>query len=63
MDFAVIHKIHDPAGWAEALASDQTNPPDVHLHSFVEAQDRPVALCVWEAPSEAALQQELDRRE
>lgn len=44
MDSAVMHRIYDPEGWAEALASDHTYPPDFHLHSFVEAQDRHVAL-------------------
>ena len=37
MYLAVMHRIHDPEGWAEALASDHINPPDFYLHSFVEA--------------------------
>jgi hypothetical protein len=60
MDFAVVHRIHDPEGWEEALSSEPTFPPDFQLHSFVEAEDRHMALCVWEAPSEAALQEALD---
>jgi hypothetical protein len=61
MDLAVVHRIHDPKGWADALASDHSYPPGFHLHSFAEAEDRHAALCIWEAPSEAALQSELDR--
>ena len=62
MNFAVVHQIHDPAGWGEALDSEHSNPPEFHLHSFAEAEDRHVAFCIWEAPSADALQQELDRR-
>ena len=62
MDFGVVHRIHDPEGWAKALGNDEdTTPSDFHLHSFVEAEDRHVALCVWEAPSSDALQEFLDR--
>jgi len=45
----------------KALRSEHTYPPDFNLHSFVEAENRHLALCVWEAPSEAALQEALDR--
>ena len=55
MDFAVVHRIHDPEGWRKALKSEHTYPPDFNLHSFVEGQNRHLAPCVWEAPSEAAL--------
>ena len=61
MDFGVVHRIHDPEGWGNALNSEPTFPPDFHVHSFVEAEDHHVALCTWEAPSEAALQEALDR--
>ena len=62
MDFGVVHRIHDPEGWAKALGDDEvTTPSDFHLHSFVEAEDRHVALCVWEAASSDALQEFLDR--
>jgi len=61
VNFGVVHHIHDPQGWAKALGSEHTYPPDFHLHSFAEAQDRHVALCVWEAPSSDALQEALDR--
>jgi hypothetical protein len=61
MDFAVVHRIHDPEGWGKEINIEHTHPPDFHLHSFVEAEDRHLALCAWEAPSEAALQEELDR--
>ena len=60
MEFAVTHRVHDTEGWAEALASDHSYPPDFHLHSFVEAKDRHVAFCLWEAPSAEALQTALD---
>jgi hypothetical protein len=43
MYLAVMHRIHDPGGGAEALASDHTYPTDFHLHSFVDAQDSHVA--------------------
>ena len=61
MDFGVVHRIHDPEGWGKALDREDPLPPDFHLHSFVEAENRHVALCTWEAPSEAALQEALDR--
>jgi hypothetical protein len=59
VSFGVVHRIHDPEGWAKAL--DNEAPSDLHLHSCVEAEDRHVALCVWEAPSSDALQEFLDR--
>jgi hypothetical protein len=61
MDCGVVHRIDDPEGCGKALDREDTYPPDFHLHSFVEAEDRHVALCTWEAPSEAALQERLDR--
>jgi hypothetical protein len=61
MNFGVVHRIHDSEGWAKALGSEDTFPSDFHLHSFVEAEDRHVALCVWEAPNRDALQEVLDR--
>jgi hypothetical protein len=61
VDFGVVHRIHDREGWSKALGNEDTFPSDFHLHSFVEAEDRHVALCVWEAPSREALQEVLDR--
>jgi hypothetical protein len=46
---------------AAALNSEPAFPSDFHLHSFVEAEDRHVAHCAWEAPSQQALQEVLDR--
>ena len=46
MDFAVVHRIHDLEGWGKALKSEPTYPPDFNLHSFVEAQNRHLTLCV-----------------
>ena len=61
MNFGVVHRIHDPEGWAQALGNEHNYPSDFHLHSFVEAEDRHVAVCVWEAPNRDALQEVLDR--
>jgi hypothetical protein len=60
MILAVIHHIHDPEGWTKALEGDHSWPPGFNLHSFVEADDKHVGFCVWEAPSETELQAALD---
>ncbi|MCW2812216.1 MAG: hypothetical protein JWP61_2674 [Friedmanniella sp.] len=61
MDLAVIHNIHDPEGWQAALAGDHQYPPGFNLRSFVQGDDGKRAVCLWEAPSQEALQENLDR--
>jgi hypothetical protein len=61
VDLAVVHHIHDPQGWKRALEDYPEPPADFNLRSFVEASDGTRAFCLWEAPSQAALQEELDR--
>ncbi len=61
MDLAVVHTIHDPAGWKKALDDPHDYPPGYDLRSFVQAADGTRALCLWDAPSQAGLQAELDR--
>ena len=61
MDLAVVHHIHDAEGWRRALEDSPEPPPEFNLRSFVEAADGTRAFCLWEAPSQAALQEELDR--
>jgi hypothetical protein len=61
MNLAVIHTVHDRAGWQQALAEDHEYGPGFDLRSFVQAEDGSRALCLWEAPSQAELQQSLDR--
>jgi hypothetical protein len=61
MDLAVIHNIHDADGWKQALADEHEYPPGYNLRSFVQAADGTRALCLWEAPSQAGLQENLDR--
>ncbi len=58
--FAVLHHIHDPAGWAEALNGEHCWPDTFDLRSFVEADDHHLAICVWTAPNHGELQQSLD---
>ena len=60
MDLAVIHTIRDHAGWQQALADSQEYPPGFTLRSTVEATDGTRALCLWDAPSQAELQETLD---
>jgi hypothetical protein len=62
MNLAVIHTIHDPAGWKKkALADEHHDPPGYNLRSLVEDDDRTRAVCLWEAPDEAGLHENLDR--
>jgi len=61
VDLAVIHNIHDPEEWKRALAVDQEFPSGFTIRSFVEAADGNRALCLWDAPSQAELQEQLDR--
>lgn len=58
--FAVLHRIHDAAGWARILSSEHSWPESFDLRSFVEAEDRRLAICVWAAPSRDELQHSLD---
>src|SRR4051812_13708307 len=57
----VIHTIHDAEGWQKALDDPHEYPSGFELRSFVQAADGTRALCLWDAPSEAGLQAELDR--
>jgi hypothetical protein len=61
MEFGVIHEISDPQAWQDSLDAAPSWPDDFSLLSFVEAEDKSRALCVWRAPSQAILQEYLDR--
>ena len=45
----------------KALKSEHTYPPDFNLHSFVEAQNRHLTLCVAGGAERGGLQEALDR--
>ena len=61
MDFAVVHRIHDPEGWGK---SSKVSTP-IHRTSICIRSWRhrtATSRSAWrEAPSEAALQEALDR--
>jgi hypothetical protein len=61
MDLVVVHNIHDSEGWKKALAEEHETPPEFALRAFVEAVDGTRAVCMWEAPTQAGLQEHVDR--
>ena len=61
MEFGVIHQISDPDAWQQDLDADHSWPEQFSLLSFVEAEDKSRALCVWRAPDESVLQEHLDK--
>ena len=61
MEFGVIHQISDAVAWQQDLDADHSSPQEFELLSFVEAEDKSRALCVWRAPDESTLQSHLDR--
>ena len=61
MNLAVIPTVHDRAGWQQALAEDHEYGPGFDLRSLVQVADGSRALRLGEAPSQAELQQSLDR--
>jgi hypothetical protein len=61
MEFGVIHEITNPDAWQKALESDPSWPDEFALLSFVEAEDKRRAMCIWRAPSQAVLQERLDQ--
>jgi hypothetical protein len=61
VDLAVVHHINDRDAWKKALSEEHEYPPGYTLRSFVEAADGTRALCLWEAPDQVGLQENLDR--
>jgi hypothetical protein len=63
MFVAVIHRIHDPAGFraAEARALEAGLPDGVALPVNAASRDHRIGICVWEGESVTAVRDVVER--